>query len=188
MNRFSKQENHVIEHAEDIIVSAGMQKEREFRHHRNENVFRHSVGVACVSLFLAEFLRLRIDRASLIRGALLHDYFLYDWRTSEKECRPHGFKHAKFALRNAIRDFSVNEVERDIIEKHMFPLTIRLPHYKESVIVCLADKFCAVCEFTSYDYMKGSSRLEEFFSEYCETNSDSRTGEFFPEYADIEQA
>ena len=37
-------------------------------------------------------------------------------------------------------------IERDIIKKHMFPLNIAFPKYKESLIVCIADKIIALYE------------------------------------------
>ncbi len=37
-------------------------------------------------------------------------------------------------------------MEKDIIIKHMWPITIILPKYKESFIVGCADKFCATVE------------------------------------------
>ena len=33
-----------------------------------------------------------------------------------------------------------------MIAKHMFPLTLRPPRFRESWIVCLADKWCALEE------------------------------------------
>lgn len=102
------------------------------------------------SLIIAGFLLIfiKINEKSLIRGALLHDYFLYDWHKSEH--RLHGFFHAKRALKNAESDFKLNDIEKNIIKRHMFPLNICPPKYRESWIVCLADKLCAVEEFFKY--------------------------------------
>jgi len=33
---------------------------------------------------------------------------------------------------------------------HMFPLNIRIPRYKESIILCVADKICAIKETIEY--------------------------------------
>ena len=55
---------------------------RSFIQHGTMSVHAHVISVAHASLAMAgrlERLGVRIDRASLIRGALLHDYFLYDW-------------------------------------------------------------------------------------------------------------
>ena len=59
----------------------------------------------------------------------------------------HGFTHPKVALDNAVKYFNLNNIEKDIIEKHMWPLTIRkVPKYKESVIVTMVDKYCSTQE------------------------------------------
>lgn len=82
----------------------------------------------------------------LIRGALLHDYFLYDWHIPDPTHRLHGFRHPGRALENAQRDFVLSDIERDIIRKHMFPLTPALPRYRESLLVSAVDKACSVYE------------------------------------------
>ena len=97
-------------------------------------------------MFFSAFSKKRIDRRSLIRGGLLHDYFLYDWHIYSKKHEWHGFTHAGCALSNSNRDFKLNGIEQDIIKKHMFPLNILPPAYLESAIVCMADKWCAMCE------------------------------------------
>lgn len=43
-------------------------------------------------------------------------------------------------------DFALNAVERDVIARHMFPLNLTPPRYRESILVCIADKICAVYE------------------------------------------
>ena len=40
-------------------------------------------------------------------------------------------------------------IEKNIIQAHMFPLSIVMPKYRESWIVVLADKVCAIQEVTS---------------------------------------
>lgn len=52
--------------------------EKQFFQHGTTTVFDHSVKVAYTSVRLAKFLHLKTDKHALIRGALLHDYFLYD--------------------------------------------------------------------------------------------------------------
>ena len=59
----------------------------------------------------------------------------------------HGFTHPRTALENACKYFNLNEIEKDIIEKHMWPLTLRkVPKYKESVVVTMVDKYCSTKE------------------------------------------
>ncbi len=139
----------------DIILSSEGQQMKQFTQHGTTSVFEHCVSVAKYSLlfsyFLEKTLHIKCDRTSLVRGALLHDYFLYDWHESDPSHRLHGFTHPATACKNADRDFELNDIERDIISKHMFPLTIVPPRYRESVIICLADKWCALCETFKVD-------------------------------------
>ena len=55
--------------------------------------------------------------------------------------------HAKQACRNAAELTDISALERDIIEKHMWPMTKSLPKYKESYVIMIIDKYCAVLEF-----------------------------------------
>lgn len=142
-------ERLIITHGRDILHSPGMQYEKTQKQHGSISCFEHSVAVAYVSVWLAMSANIKADMRSLIRGALLHDYFLYDWRDNVESSRPHGFIHARIALNNANRDFLLGDIEKDIILRHMFPLNITPPRYLESVIVCMADKLCAGVEFAA---------------------------------------
>lgn len=145
--------NLIIQYGYDIISSPGMQLEKDFIQHGNISCYEHSISVAYMSVWLAQKFKFSVDMKSLIRGALLHDYFLYDWHIPDKSHRLHGFFHAKTALKNAKRDFTINELEADIILKHMFPLNLKPPRYKESIIVNIADKICAICEIFNLNYI-----------------------------------
>ena len=130
----------------EILRADGMRAGKKFLQHGDVSVYEHCINVAFLSLYLAKRFGLSVDRRSLVRGALLHDYFLYDWHENDPSHRLHGFHHARRALENACREFPLNEREKDIIAKHMFPLNLRPPRYKESALVCAADKCCALLE------------------------------------------
>lgn len=117
-----------------------------FIQHGSTSCLLHTVAVAFLSIRISEIMNININKKDLIRGALLHDYFLYDWHDGKKERRIHGFTHPNAALKNAMEDFELTECERDIIQKHMFPLTPTPPKFKESIIVCIADKICSLYE------------------------------------------
>ncbi|WP_405157310.1 hypothetical protein [Paenibacillus sp. FSL K6-0108] len=78
---------------------------------------------------------------------MLHDLFLYDWHDPAPGGRGHSFTHPKAALRNAEDISSLNRIERDIIVKHMWPLTPAVPRFRESWAVCFADKIVTCHEF-----------------------------------------
>ena len=136
----------VLQHGQDILTSEHMQEEKNYMQHGSISVFDHSVNVACTCVMLSRKLPISMNERSLVRGALLHDYFLYDWHDPDPSHRLHGFHHPKTSLHNALRDFQLNDIEKDMIVKHMFPLTLIPPKYKESILVCIADKICALGE------------------------------------------
>ena len=114
--------------------------------HGNTSVYVHSVKVAALSCLIAYKFGIKVDYVTMIRGALLHDYFLYDWHDREAHEGWHGFRHPRKAWINAKKEFALNRIEEDIILKHMFPLVPFIPRYKESWIVCIADKISALIE------------------------------------------
>ncbi len=117
--------------------------------HGAVSVFDHAVSVAKLSDKINDRLRLHADRRALLRGALLHDYYLYDWHDCPDRSilHLHGFYHPKVALENARRDFTLSDKEENIIRSHMWPLTIfHLPRCREAAIVCAADKICSLHE------------------------------------------
>ncbi len=135
----------------DILASAGMQLEKRFKQHGETTVYTHSLTVAVMCVHIANMLALfsiSVNLRALVRGALLHDYFLYDWHVKDESHKWHGFIHAGFALKNASRDFELNLVEQNMISAHMFPLGMKIPRYRESLILCAADKICATEEAT----------------------------------------
>lgn len=99
----SRIESAVRQYGGDILRSPRMQLEKQFFQHGQVTVFAHSFAVACLCLYLVRRLHIRADQRALVRGALLHDYFLYDWHCPDPSHRLHGLHHARRALENAGR-------------------------------------------------------------------------------------
>ena len=132
------------EYASDIIASENFRSTRNYIQHGSMPVYRHCMDVADQSIKISKLLRVNCNERELIRGALLHDYFLYDWHDKNHiHKRPHGFYHPQAALDNARQDFLLNEREENMIKRHMFPLTLVPPRYKEAWILCYIDKVCS---------------------------------------------
>jgi len=130
----------------ELLKSEDVQLMGTFIQHANISCLDHSISVAYYSYCLCRKLNLNVDCRSIIRGALLHDFFLYDWHVTKNPRGLHGFKHPLTALENAEEHFALNDREKDIIVKHMWPLTLTPPRYKEALIVSLSDKFCSIIE------------------------------------------
>lgn len=140
-----KLEKEVLSELRSLCRDTRFSETAKHIQHGSTSVFRHSVAVACLSIRIAEKLRLRVDRKALIRSALLHDYFLYDWHTN-KDVSFHGYRHPRIALENAEKELTLSAVEKNSIRRHMFPLTPIPPIYREGWIVCFADKICSARE------------------------------------------
>lgn len=134
--------------APDILASENFQSTKKYIQHGTVTVHSHCMNVAKHSLLLAQMLGLHYNRRELIRGALLHDYFLYDWHDKDhiNPFRLHGFYHPGIALKNACAEYQLTEREKDIIRKHMWPLTVVPPMCREAWVVTAADKWVSLME------------------------------------------
>lgn len=128
----------------DLINHEMVGRMKNFIQHGDISCLEHSIYVSYISYMICR--RFGLDYQSAARGGLLHDFFLYDWHMEKPQKGLHGFIHPNIALQNANKYFNLNDREKDIIKKHMWPLTIRLPRYKESFIVLSVDKYCALME------------------------------------------
>lgn len=122
-----------------------------YNHHKAKTRLDHVKEVAWLSFIWGK--RLSLDCRAIVRGALLHDLFFYDWMREGP--RLHGFRHHNIALANARRLTELSPKEIDIIKRHMWPLTIIPPRYAESLVVCMVDTFCSV-----RDYLKGNKNAK----------------------------
>lgn len=120
---------------------------RQYIQHGCVTTYEHCMRVAAISFWLNRRLNLGCDEASLVRGAFLHDFYLYDWHESHPEAGLHGFSHPAIALANAEQRYTLNDRERNVIRSHMWPLTLLTPpRCREAAVVCVADKMSSATE------------------------------------------
>lgn len=133
----------------DIIDTPELEKLKNITHHICTTRFQHCLNVAYYSYKLCRIFHL--DARSAARAGLMHDLFYYDrkkYNAEKSKSDPnHSRKHSDVALHNAELLTDINPMERDIIQKHMFPMTLSIPKYKETYIITFVDKYCAILEF-----------------------------------------
>ena len=145
-------EERILKEIKDVLKELDeqgrMKYTQKYMQHSDISVYKHCISVAYTSLELADRLAWNVNRRELIRGALLHDYFLYDWHDKNRpDFKPwHGFYHPGVALKNASKEYHLSPREKDIIKKHMWPLTVIPPMCREAWIVSTADKVCSLRE------------------------------------------
>ena len=140
----------------DMIENNTVKQMNDFKQHYETTCFEHCLVASYYCYLLCK--KFNLDYISCSRAAMVHDLFLYDWRKRQNGRKGlHAFTHPQTAYDNASKLFDLNEKEKDIIVKHMWPVTLALPKYKESYILTLVDKYCALNE--SY---------QEIFNRFCQ--------------------
>lgn len=139
-----KKDGEYMSYVGHLIDSRLVQRLDAIPHHYYSTRLAHSINVSYTSYRIAK--KLGWDARSTARGGLLHDLFFYDWRETRFK-KSHAWVHPRIAKRNAQKLTSLNQIEEDIIVKHMFGATLAPPRYKEAWIVTCVDKYWAVKEF-----------------------------------------
>lgn len=127
-----------------ILESKEFQKRKEWKHHENCSLYEHLLAVSYLSYKICKKKNWEYKDAAI--GGLLHDFYFKPWQEHLGEKKPffkqHGFVHAHEAVINSYKFFPdlMNERIENIIERHMFPLNIIPPKYKEGWVVTYADK------------------------------------------------
>ncbi len=138
-------ENDFLKIIDEIITQPEFKAMKLIKYHVNGNLHDHSVKVAYFCYKHHKRFKLKCDINELVLGALLHDYYLYDPHKGGKTRKKHWTTHPKKALENAEKRCPhLTKMQRDMIENHMFPLTIRPPKTVAGWLVCFYDKVAAV--------------------------------------------
>ncbi len=146
----------------DITENSSVLSLKEHVQHMKGSRYAHCYEVAFYTYVICK--KWGLDYISATRGAMLHDFYFYNWKNKgvEGQKRFHAYRHPRIALNNAIENFELNPLEKDIILKHMWPLTFRLPRFSESYIVTFVDKYCATKEFFRFlRYKKKLKKLKK---------------------------
>lgn len=143
-----------------VLAEPSVRQMKHFVQHGHTSTLEHCVNVAYLCYRVGK--RLGMDVPKLVRASLLHDMYLYDWHDDIPEeidqLGKHAFYHPKVACQNAHRIFRLTPMERDIIMRHMWPVTVILPKYRESWLLVFVDKYCACMEF----FLEKRIRIDKF--------------------------
>lgn len=144
---------------EDILNHEQVQELKHFVHHHFNNRLDHSIAVSYTSFLIAK--KMNADYVSVARAGLLHDFFLLDVSSVEAlGLGSHNDVHPRLALENARKITILNEIEEDIILKHMFLVSkTSFPKYLESYIVTMVDKYAALQDVLSPLSTRFNNRL-----------------------------
>lgn len=143
-----------------LIANETVQQMKNFRQHYQTSCFEHCYMAAYYCYLICK--KYHLDYKSATRAAILHDLFLYDWRERQPDRKGlHAFTHGKKACENACKLIDLNEKEKDIIIKHMWPVTISFPKSLEGLILTFVDKYCAISEL--FEILKSRLFMKKAF-------------------------
>ena len=152
MNQKEKFEDIINE----FINNDTVMQMKNYRQHFDVNCYDHCYDVAKTMYKVTK--KFNLDYVSATRASMLHDLFLYDWHERKGRQNFHAFRHGKIACQNASKLFELNDKEKDMIIKHMWPSTVIPPKSKEGFILTVIDKYCTVKESINYITRVASSK------------------------------
>jgi len=140
---------HLEEIYQSFLHDEKILKMKDIPMHRGSNTYEHSFKVAKKAV--KRGLRYKdVNLEAILIGAILHDYYLYDWRNDRTLLKGHGKNHPTIASKNAKDDFNIDEEVERIIKTHMWPLNWKsFPDSKEARIVSICDKMVTTVEAMS---------------------------------------
>lgn len=122
---------------------------RELDHELHHGISRYGHSYRVAKNVYKVTKKLHLNYIEATRAALLHDFY-FDYQLEDKNPKERFKEHPKLAYLNAIKYFELNEMQKNMIESHMFPTTKTLPKYKESVCLTIVDKAVALYEMQRY--------------------------------------
>lgn len=144
----------------ELIENETVKQMKQYRQHYETTCFDHCYTVSYYCYLICK--KYHLDYKSAARAGMLHDLFLYDWRIRQPDRKGlHAFTHGKTACENASKLFDLNDKEKDIIEKHMWPVTVAFPKSIEGFILTFVDKYCALSE--SFEILKSRLFMKKAF-------------------------
>ena len=145
---------------QSFIFNEKILRMKEIPMHRGSNCYEHTFKVVKRAIHHCEISKKKnINPEVVLVGAILHDYYLYDWRVDRSKIKTHAKQHELIAAENAIKDFGISKEIKEVIETHMWPINIKnYPKSREAKIVSINDKLVALCEALTSKRYKNKHR------------------------------
>ena len=140
-----KNDKEFMEIITPVIENEKVQEMKKYRQHYETSCYDHCLEASYYCYKICK--KFKWDYESTAKAAMVHDLFLYDWRKRQPDRKGlHAFTHPRTSYENASKIMELNKKQKDIILKHMWPLTVIPPRYKESFLLTIIDKYCAIGE------------------------------------------
>lgn len=141
---------------QDILASQLLLDAAGYCHHGCANsVYSHCIRTAWCAFRLCGWFHVSEEHTrSVVRAAMVHDLFGYDWMACSASRRwllhpdrvRHAYLHGTEACQVAAAWFAMSKRQLDAIQKHMWPTYPVPPVHVDGWILTLADKLTAIKE------------------------------------------
>ena len=131
---------------EDIINNNNF-RELDNELHHGITRYGHSLRVAKGVYNITKKLHFHYKEAT--RAALLHDFY-FNYQLEGKTTKECFKEHPELAYLNASKYFEISDLQKNMIESHMFPSCKVIPKYKESICLTIVDKVVALYEMQRF--------------------------------------
>jgi uncharacterized protein len=131
----------------DLLKHPSILSMDDYHQHIHTSRLQHAFNVTYYSYRFARLLNLKVRET--VRAALMHDLFLYEWRTEQPVEGSHIDVHPQIALETAKTITQVDPLMEDIILSHMWPLGKVKPQSKEAYLVQAMDKLATLIEVST---------------------------------------
>lgn len=115
--------------------------------HHGISRYGHSYRVAKGVYKLTK--KLRLNYIDATRAALMHDFY-FDYQLEGISVYKALVDHQRIAILNASKYYNLSDMQKNMIESHMFPLCKVFPKYRESFCITIVDKVVALYEKQRY--------------------------------------
>ena len=120
--KLTKEEKERLEAIyQEFLNDERIKRMKEVPMHFGSNCYLHSFKVAKKAIKHALRFR-KVNLETVLVSAILHDYYLYDWRKDKTLKKHHGTRHPVIASEQALRDFGISPE----IQKSIFILLLKI--------------------------------------------------------------
>ena len=134
---------------EEVLNSERFLSAWDIPHHGNVSVAMHSMHVAKESCRIAAWLRrhgVKISDEDAVRSSLLHDIGMTERRVFSSPSWKKAYTHPDRGSEIAEKEYHANEIQKDAIQRHMWPICVIPPSHVAGWVVLAADKISSMKE------------------------------------------
>ena len=105
--------NEFNEIMSDILNNPNVLALQNHHQHYTTSRYTHCLEVSFYTYLICK--KFNLDYISAARGAMLHDFYFYNWHNKNVEGQKkfHAFRHPRISLANAMELFKLNDLEKD---------------------------------------------------------------------------